>query len=123
MSSGSHFWNLEPTGLLYCLRLNQPPIASDLIYCVCMMMGFPSDAGGKDLAASAGDMSGTGSIPGSGRSPEGGNDNPVQYSCLENPMERGAWQATVHRVTRVGHNLATKERERDRESVNIQCIQ
>ena len=81
MSSGSHFWNLEPTGLLYCLRLNQSPIASDLIYCVYMMMGFPSDASGKDLAASAGDMSGTGSIPGSGRSPEGGNGNPLQHSC------------------------------------------
>jgi len=37
-----------------------------------------------------------------------GNGNPVQYSCLENPMDRGAWQATVHRVARVGHNLATK---------------
>ena len=81
MSSGSHFWNLEPTGLLYCLRLNQPPIASDLICCVSMMMGFPNDAGGKDLAASAGDMSGTGSIPGSGRSPEGGNGNPLRHSC------------------------------------------
>ena len=40
-----------------------------------------------------------GSIPSSGRSPGGGNDNPFQYSCLENPMDRGAWQATVHGVT------------------------
>ena len=39
---------------------------------------------------------------------EEGNDNPLQYSCLENPMDRGAWQATVHGVTRVGHDLATK---------------
>ena len=39
------------------------------------------------------------SIPGSGRSPEGGNDISFQYSCLENPKDRGAWQATVHRVT------------------------
>ena len=108
MSSGSHFWNLEPTGLLYCLRLNQPPIASDLICCVSMMMGFPSDAGGKDLAASAGDMSGTGSIPGSGRSPEGGHGNPLQYACLENPMDRGAWGATVRGVAGVRHDLATK---------------
>ena len=38
-----------------------------------------------------------GSIPGSGRSPEGGHGNPLQYSCLENPVDRGAWQATVHR--------------------------
>ena len=38
-----------------------------------------------------------------------GNGNPLQYSCLENPMDRGAWQATVHGVLRVGHNLATKQ--------------
>ena len=50
----------------------------------------------------------TGSIPGLGRSPGGGNGNPLQYSCLENPMNRGAWQATVHGVARVGHNLVTK---------------
>ena len=42
-----------------------------------------------------------------------GNGNPLQYSCLENPMDRGAWQTTVHGVTRVRHNLATKERERE----------
>ena len=41
-----------------------------------------------------------GSIPGSGTSPEGGHGNPLQYSCLENPINRGAWQATVHRVTK-----------------------
>ena len=44
------------------------------------------------------DIRGTGSIPGSGRSPGGGHGNPVQYSCLENPMDRGAWQVMVHRV-------------------------
>ena len=42
-----------------------------------------------------------------------GNSNPLQFSCLENPMDRGAWQATVHRVSRIGYDLATKERERD----------
>ena len=50
----------------------------------------------KNLPASAGD---TGSIPGLGRSPGEGNGNPLQYSCLENPMERGAWQAIVQGVT------------------------
>ena len=45
---------------------------------------------------------------GSGRSPEGGNGNPLQYSCLENPKDRGAWQATVHGVARVGHDLVIK---------------
>ena len=49
-----------------------------------------------------------GSIPGSERSPGEGNGNPLQYSCLENSTDRGAWQATVHGVVRVGHNLATK---------------
>ena len=58
---------------------------------------------GKDSACNAGD---TGSIPGSGRSPAEGNGNPLQYSCLENPMDRGAWQATIHGVARVGHDLA-----------------
>ena len=53
----------------------------------------------------AGDL---GSIPWSGRSPGEGNGNPLQYSCLENPMDRGAWWATVHGVTRVGHVLVNK---------------
>ena len=50
----------------------------------------------KNPPANAGDMRDMGSIPGSGRSPGGGHDNPLQYSCLENPMDRGAWWATVH---------------------------
>ena len=60
---------------------------------------------GKESACSAGDL---GSIPGSGKSPGEGNGNPLQYSCLENPMDRGSWQATVYEVARVGHDLATK---------------
>ena len=51
----------------------------------------------RNLPAIAEDV---GSIPGPGRSPGGGHDNPLQCSCLENPMDRGVWQATVHRVTR-----------------------
>ena len=51
----------------------------------------------KNLTANAGDVRGVGSIPGSGRSPRGGNGSPLQYPCLENPMDRGAW-AIVHRV-------------------------
>ena len=53
----------------------------------------------KNLPASAGDVRDVGSIPGSERSPGGGLNNPLQYSCLENAMDRGASQATVHRVT------------------------
>jgi len=53
----------------------------------------------KNLPANAGDEREVGSISGSGRSPEVGNDNPLQYSCLENPMDRGAWWAIVYGVT------------------------
>ena len=54
----------------------------------------------KNPPANAGDITDTGSIPGPGRSPGGGRGNPFQYSCLENPTDRGAWWATVHRVTK-----------------------
>ena len=53
---------------------------------------------GEESTCNAGDMGDLGSIPGSGRSPGEGNGNPLQYSCLGNPMDREAWQATVHRV-------------------------
>ena len=58
---------------------------------------FPGDSEVKNLPANAGD---TGSDPGSGRSPGEGNGNLIQYSCLGNPMDRGAWQATVHGATK-----------------------
>ena len=54
----------------------------------------------KNLLANAGDAEDSGSIPGLGRSPREGNGNPLQYSCLENPMDGGAWQATVHGVAK-----------------------
>ena len=54
----------------------------------------------KNLLASAGDAGDMGLIPGSGRSPGGQHGNPLQYSCLENPMDRGVWQATVHGVAK-----------------------
>ena len=54
----------------------------------------------KNLPANAGDIRDVGSIPGLGRSPGEGNGNPLQYSCLENPMDRGAWWATVHRTAK-----------------------
>ena len=57
--------------------------------------GFRDDSDGKEPACNAGDL---GSMPGSGRSPGGGNGTPLQYSCLENPVDRGAWGATVHGV-------------------------
>ena len=59
-------------------------------------MGFPGGSVGKEPACNAGDARDMGSIPGSGRSPGGGYGYPLQYSCLENPIDRGAWQATLH---------------------------
>ena len=53
----------------------------------------------KDPPANAGDIGDVGPIPGLGRSPEEGNGNPLQYSCLENSMDRAAWWATIHRVS------------------------
>ena len=61
------------------------------------MQGFPGGSDGKASACNVGDP---GSIPGSVRSPGEGNGNPLQYSCLENSMDGGAWWATVHRVTK-----------------------
>ena len=58
-------------------------------------LDFPGGSVAKNLLANAGDV---GLIPGSGRSPGDGNGNPLQYSCLGNPMDRGAWQAAVHGV-------------------------
>ena len=61
------------------------------------MFNFP---GGSDSKASAYNVGGQGSIPGLGKSPGEGNGNPLQYSCLENLMDRGAWQVTVHGFTK-----------------------
>ena len=67
-----------------------------------MSMGFPSFSVVKNPPANGGGARDSGLIPGSRRSPGEGNGNPLQYSCLGNPMDRGAWQATVK------YNLATK---------------
>ena len=60
-------------------------------------LGFPGGSGSKESASSAGEP---GSIAGLGRSPGEGNGNPLQYSCLENLIDRGAWWATIHGVTK-----------------------
>ena len=68
---------------------------------------FPGGSDGKESACNAGDL---GLFSGSRRSPGEGHGNPLQYSCLGNPMNRGAWQVTVHGVVkRARHNLATKQ--------------
>ena len=68
--------------------INLPPRASQVSIVI------------KSLPANAGDTGDVGLIPGSGRSPGGGQSHPLQYSCLENPIDRGAWQAAVHGVTK-----------------------
>ena len=60
-------------------------------------MGFPGSSASKESTCNVGDP---GSIPGSGRPPGGGHGNPLQYSCLRNPRDRGAWQAAVHGVAK-----------------------
>ena len=82
----SPFWWL-------CLQISVIGKRQELLKKKC----FPGGSDSEGLACNAG---GLGSIPGSGRSPGGGNGNPLQYSCLENPMDRGAWRATVHGVTK-----------------------
>ena len=62
--------------------------------------GLPQWLSGREASCNAGDTGDWGSIPGSGRTSGGGHGNPLQYSCLENPMDRGAWRATVHRVAK-----------------------
>ena len=69
----------------------------------------------KNLPANAGDIRNPGSIPGSGRFPERGHGNALQYSCLENPVDRGAWCVAVHQVT--------KSRTLKRLNTNTQVIQ
>ena len=64
---------------------------------------FPCSSVGKASASNVGDLD---SIPGSGSSPGKGNGNPLRYSCLGNPMDRGTWQGTVLGIAGVGHNLA-----------------
>ena len=63
-------------------------------------LGFPGGASGKEPAANAADLRDGVSIPGSGRSPGGGHGNPLQYFCVENPVDGGAWWPTVHRVAK-----------------------
>ena len=73
----------------------------------------------KNSSASAGDLRVVGSVPGSGRSPGGGHGNLLQYSCLENPMDRGAWWAAVHRVTQSWTQLKLLSMHAKKQPTNI----
>ena len=84
-------WTEEPRGL-QSLGSHRAGYNRSNLAC---LEGFPHSSVGKESAYNAGDP---GLISGLGRSPGEGNGNPLQYSCLENPMDRGAWQTTVHSV-------------------------
>ena len=74
----------------------------------------------KNLPANAGGTTDIGSISGPGRLPGGGNGNPLQYSCLENLVDRGAWQATVHGVTKSQKQLITQHN--NKKEIKKSCI-
>ena len=102
--SSAYWWRLPPRciGSEVILMTN---VFMDFLSCCLIDSSHSTTASQvvlvvKNLPASAGDIRDTGLIPVSGRSPGGGHDNPLQYSCLENPMNRGAWWATVHRVAK-----------------------
>ena len=89
-SRGSSQPRIEPRS--HALQVDSLPSEPSLL------LVFPGGAGGKEQPANAGDIGDVGSIPGSGRSPGEGNGNLLQYSCLENSMNREAWWATVYWV-------------------------
>ena len=87
------------TGL--CILPNPPLMEEDVFYILLTVSrGFPGSSVVNSLPAVQEPQKDAGSISGLGRSPGGRHGNPLQYSCLENPMDRGAWQATVHRVAK-----------------------
>ena len=77
---------------------------------VILNKSFPDGSVGKEFTCNAGDIGDTGSIPGSERSPGGGNDSTLQYPSLKNHMERVAWQATVQKVPKSQTRLSTSAR-------------
>ena len=85
---------------------------------ICYRVGFPGGSEAKASACNAGDL---GSIPGSGRSSGEGNGNPLQYSCLENPMDRGAWWATVHGVAKSQTRLSDFTSLHFKHSISDSC--
>ena len=112
--------NLHQTGISGRCPRHSALTVCHFICCTCSFFptgsssthGFPGGSAVKNPPADAGD---TGSIPGSGRSPGGGNGSPLQYSCLENPMDRGGWWATVHEVAKT-ERLMLHSHKRDQDS-------
>ena len=96
-----HQLHLRSSGI----RSQRVGIPALRIYHIINCLSCQGSSDGKESACKAEDL---GLIPGLGRSLGGGNGNQLQYSCLENPMDRGAWRATIHGSQRVGHKWATK---------------
>ena len=87
----------SPQYVFFCIKLlSLSLVCLRFIHVVTSILGFPGGSDGKESACNIGDL---GLIPGLGRSPGEGNGNPLQYSCLENSVDRGAWHAAVHGVT------------------------
>ena len=109
-------WQVDSSSLSHQAEAQRPLLGSQMALVI------------KNLSANAGDVRDTGSIPGSGKSPGGGNGDPLQYSCLENPINRGAWWATIHAVSKSqmrleglsmehpGRSLVSKGKERVEEA-------
>ena len=105
---------LEWAAISFSITIMEENIKNDFLYThthththtyICIVeLGFPGGSAVKNLSAKAGDL---GLITGWGRAPGGGHGNPLQYSCLENAMDRGAWWATVHGVTKSQTQLST----------------
>ena len=95
----------EACGIFLEQGLNLCPLNWQWILYLSTTPSFPLSSVGKESACNAGDL---GSVPGLGRSPGEGNGNPLQHSCLENPMDRGAWWATVMGLQRGRHDVVPK---------------
>ena len=103
--SGSVWVSCHPKALS---TANTQQLLNKFNYILSVLGGFPGGLVVKNPAANAGDTWDSSLIPGSGRSAGGGNGNPCQYSCLENPMDRGAWWATVHGVGKSWTRVSTE---------------
>ena len=99
-------------GLISKLRWEKIALKDKSYGCIHFFAGFPNDTVVKNSPAHAGATENSGSVPGLGRSPAEGNGNPIEYSCLGNPMDRRAWQATVYGVAKSWIRLSVNMSQR-----------
>ena len=102
---------VQPADVMFSCRM------WSVLFCgLRVSMGFPSGSVDEESACNSGDAGDAGSIPGSGRSPREGNGNPPQYSWLENPMDGGAWWATIQWVTKSRTWLSNQKKKKSEHS-------